>query len=231
MNQLLLLSSTSVNGGEPFTHCSEAIEKHLGATKQVLFVPYALNDWEGYSAFISKSFQALGYAIKSIHLAEDPVKAIQSAEAIYVGGGNTFRLLKAFYDLNLITTINSCISKGLKYMGSSAGSNLACPTIKTTNDMPIVEPPSLKALSRIKFQINAHYNEPDPGSKQHGETRMERLIEYTEENETPVLALRDESWLAIEEDSCVLQGSAPAILMGKNQPKTDIDPGTNLTAI
>ena len=141
----------------------------------------------------------MGYQLSSIHQCEDKQRAIKDAEAIFIGGGNTFRLLKALYEFDLLTSIRQRVENGMPFIGSSAGSNVAAPTIKTTNDMPIVEPPSFEALDLIHFQINPHYLDPDPASRHMGETREERMLQFLEENETPVVGLREGAMIRIED--------------------------------
>jgi len=166
----LLLSSSTLYGGEYLDYAEAEIRNFLGGIRRLLFVPYALHDRDAYADSVQKRFEAMGYALDSIHRA-DPKQAIQAAEAIFIGGGNTFRLLKLFYDFDLLGAIRERVQNGMPYMGSSAGSNVACPTIKTTNDMPIVQPPSLNALGLVPFQINPHYLDAEANSRHMGETR------------------------------------------------------------
>ncbi len=168
----------------------------------------------------------MGYELDSLHQAADLPQAIQSAEAIFIGGGNTFRLLKALYDRNLLGAIRERVHTGTPYLGSSAGSNVAGPTIKTTNDMPIVQPPSFEALQLVPFQINPHYLDPDSNSKQMGETREERIEQFLEENATPVIGLREGAWLRIENGSCLLKGTGGARLFRKKIPPIELENGS-----
>ncbi len=138
--------------------------------------------------------------LESAHTAENPGRALEEADAIFIGGGNTFRLLKALQDLDLIGRIRRKVCSGTPYIGSSAGSNIAGPTIKTTNDMPIVQPSSFDSLGLVSFQINPHYLDPEPGSTHMGETREERILQFLEENDTPVVGLREGAWLLVEGD-------------------------------
>src|SRR5204863_822997 len=143
-----------------------------------------------------------------------------------VGGGNTFRLLKKLYERNLVNPIRERVRAGLPYVGSSAGSVVACPTIRTTNDMPIVECPTLDAFGFIPFQLNCHYLDPDPGSTHKGETREERLREFHEENATPVLGLREGTMLLVHDESAELAGLKPARILRRGEAPFEIDPGT-----
>ena len=155
-------------------------------------------------------------------------QAPKETDAIFIGGGNTFRLLKTLYDLDLIDVIRERVDAGMPYIGSSAGSNMACPTIKTTNDMPIVQPPSFNALGLISFQINPHYLDPDPNSRHMGETREERIIQFLEENETPVVGLREGAMLRIENGGTILKGSTGARIFRRGFDPVEISPGAKL---
>ena len=148
---LLLISNSTQHGRGYLDHVESPMRDLLGSAKRVLFVPYALHDYGGYAATARQRLQQMGYACDSVHEASDPRDAVESAEAIFVGGGNTFRLLKGIYDHGLLWSIQRRVEDGMPYIGSSAGVNVACPTIRTTNDMPIVEPPSLCALALVSF--------------------------------------------------------------------------------
>ncbi len=208
--RLLLISSSTVAGTGYLDHAESEIRDHLRGIGRVLFVPYALRDHDAYTGKARERFAAMGLQLEGIHQSGDPVQAVQNAEAIFIGGGNTFRLLKALYDYQLLEPIRGRVDSGMPYMGASAGSNVAGPTIRTTNDMPIVEPPSLAALNLFPYQINPHYLDPDPSSTHMGETREERLLQYLEENQTPVVAIREGSYLRVENGEIWLKGARPA---------------------
>ena len=189
LRRILLLSTSTLFGGGYLEYAEDEVRNFLANIKRILFVPFALHDHAAYAAHARRHFAQLGFTIESLHEAQDKQQAVQTAEAIFIGGGNTFRLLKRLYDFDLLPVIRERVTGGVPYMGSSAGSNVAGPTIKTTNDMPIVEPPSFDALGLVSFQINPHYLDPDPGSTHMGETREERILQFLEENETPVRGL------------------------------------------
>jgi dipeptidase E len=226
--RLLLLSTSKLYGSEYLDHAEVEIRDFLGKIGRILFVPFAIADQEGYAAKTRERVAAMGYALESLHQTSDKQQAVSEAEAIFVGGGNTFRLLKNLYDFELLPLIRARVESGLPYIGSSAGSNVAAPTIRTTNDMPIVEPPSLNALSLVPFQINPHYLDPDPGSTHMGETREERILQYLEENETPVVGLREGAMLRIEEGTAILKGSTGARIFRKGQQPVEVEPGSKL---
>ena len=215
--RLLLVSNSTLHGQGYLDHCASAMQRFLGcgtpaAVQRVLFVPYALADRDAYHAKAAARFAALGLHLDSVHHAADPRQAVAEAQALFIGGGNTFRLLAELRRNGLIPAIRSAVQRGMPYMGSSAGSNVACATIMTTNDMPIVEPGGFDALSLVPFQLNPHYLDPQPGSTHMGETREERLRQYHEVNARPVVGLREGAWLRVEEGRVHLEGSTSARL-------------------
>lgn len=226
--RLLLISSSTVYGSGYLDHAAEEIRDFLGKTNQVLFVPYALYDHDAYTSQAQDRARKMGYALESVHRAADARRAVDEAEAIFIGGGNTFRLLKALYDFDLIGAIRRRVETGMPYIGSSAGTVVACPTIKTTNDMPIIEPPSFAALGLVSFQINAHYQDPDPNSTHMGETREQRLVQFLEENDTPVVGLREGAMVRVENSTAMLKGSSGARIFCKGREPFEVTSGTRL---
>jgi dipeptidase E len=227
--RLLLISNSTLHGSGYLDHAEGEIRDFLAGVRQVLFVPYALHDRDGYAAKAAERLGRMGFAVNSAHQAQDPRAALEGAEAIFIGGGNTFRLLKALYDNDLVGPLRRRVAEGsLRYMGASAGSNVACPTIRTTNDMPIVEPPSLHALGLVPFQINPHYIDPDPHSTLMAETREERLLQFLEENETPVVALREGAMLRVEHGKVTLKGLARARIFRRGESPRELAPGSSI---
>jgi dipeptidase E len=226
--RILLLSSSSVSGSNSLDYAEEVIHEFFGDTKRVLFFPYALADRASYFARVEERLGRMGYKVEGIHEASSPGAAIEKAEAVFVGGGNTFRLLKTMYDLDLLGVLRDRVEAGAAYLGSSAGSNLACPTICTTNDMPIVEPPSFAALGLIPMQINPHYLDPDPNSTHMGETREERILQFLEENETPVIGLREGAWLRLERGEGRLGGTNGARLFQRDAAPRELRAGATV---
>lgn len=229
--RILLISSSKVYGGGFLDHAEAEIRSFLGDLKSVLYVPYALSDHDKLAAMAQQRFEKMGYALTSIHTASDPVQAVNDTEAIFIGGGNTFRLLKTLYDRELLGPIRERVAGGMPYMGASAGSNVAGPTIRTTNDMPIVQPPSFDALGLVSFQINPHYIDADPNSTHMGETREERLMQFLEENETPVIGLREGAMLRIENGTTTLRGSSGARIFRRGSTPEEVLPGAQLDLI
>lgn len=229
--RLLLLSTSKLYGSEYLDHAEAAIRDLLGSIRHVLFVPFAIADCDGYAAKTRERFGDMGYGLDALHQAVDMRQAVNNAEAIFIGGGNTFRLLKKLYDFELLPIVRARVESGMPYMGASAGSNVAGPTIRTTNDMPIVEPPSFNALGLVPFQINPHYLDPDPSSTHMGETREERLLQFLEENETTVVGLREGAMLRIEAGITTLKGSSGARIFSKGQAPFEVSPGADLTQL
>lgn len=227
--RLLLISNSTLYGSGFLDHAEHEIRDFLGNVRRVLFVPFAIHDQDGYAEKTRDRFKRMGYEVESVHEAADKQQSIIEAAAIFIGGGNTFRLLKTLYDFELLPLIKQRVEQGMPYIGSSAGSNVAGPTIKTTNDMPIVEPPSLRALGLVSFQINPHYLDPDPNSKHMGETREERILQFLEDNETPVVGLREGAMIRVEQDRAVLRGSSGARIFRKGMPAIEVQPGADLS--
>ena len=219
--RLLLISSSLVHGYGYLDHPEPEIKRHLKGKKRVAFVPFAAFDHEAYTAKVSERFGRMGFEIVSID-------QLESADAIFVGGGNTFRLLKKLYERRLLDPIRQRVRDGLPYIGSSAGSIVTCPTIRTTNDMPIVECTSLNSFGFIPFQINGHYLDPDPHTTHKGETREDRLREFHEENDTPVVGLREGTMLQVEDDEYTLVGFKPARIFRRGKPPIEVGPGKPL---
>lgn len=204
------------------------IDDFLKSIKRVLFIPYALKNYEEYLGFMIKCGYDAGRKLESIHAFKNPKTALMNAEAIFVGGGNTFRLLNELYKKGLVNIIWQRVLDGMPYIGVSAGSNVACPTIKTTNDMPIVYTPSLSALNLVPFQINPHYTDGTPEPNYFGETRERRIQEFHKENYLTVVGLREGSMLRIEGKKVFLLGVNGAKIFVKGQEPKEYSPGDQL---
>jgi dipeptidase E len=226
--RILLISNSTVHGRGYLDHVEHEIQRFLGPAGRVLFFPHALHDRESYAANAKKRFAAMGYVLESAHAIKHVPNAIEEADAIFIGGGNTFRLLKALQDLDWIEPIRARVRNGAPYIGSSAGSNVAGPTIKTTNDMPIVRPRSFDALGLVPFQINPHFLDADPDSTHMGETREQRILQFLEENETPVLGIREGAWVNVEDERVTVKGSNGARLFRPGQAPVEITSGSEI---
>ena len=233
----LLLGSGGIRTPERVALWTGLVREVLGGVRRVLFVPFALADHDGYVRAMMERGLNAGYELDGLHRHADPVAAIRSAEALYVGGGNTFRLLTALYRLGLLDPIRERARAGMPYLGVSAGTNVAGPTIRTTNDMPIVQPPSLDALGLVGFQINPHYytgshfvRSGETLVEHFGETRDDRLREFHEENDTPVVGLYEGGALRVERGSIELIGSAARVFRKGREP-VDCEPGIDLAPV
>jgi len=226
--RILLISNSTVYGRGYLDHVEDQIRSFLGGAKSVLFFPFALHNRDAYAAKAKARFTAMGYALESAHSAENPQKAVDDTDAIFIGGGNTFRLLKALQDLDLLEPIRAKVKSGAPYIGSSAGSNVAGPTIKTTKDMPIAQPRSFNALGLVPFQISPHFQDPDPNSKHMGETQEERILQFLEENETSVVGMREGAWLLCENHVVTLKGETGARIFRRGETPVEAKPGDNI---
>jgi dipeptidase E len=226
--RLLLVSTSTTHGTGYLDHCADQIQALLGGLRRVLFVPYALHDHDGYAAKARERYARMGYELTSVHEVADPAAAVRATEALFIGGGNTFRLLTRLYEKGLLEPIRERVAAGMPYVGTSAGSNVACVTIRTTNDMPIVEPPSFDALNLVPFNINPHYLDPIPCSTHMGETREERLLQFLEENDKIVVGLREGSMLRIEESGVRLLGTTGARIFRRGREPREHRPGDAL---
>jgi len=226
--RILLVSSSTCHPTGFLDHAENEIRAFLGGVRRVLFLPWALRDRDAYAEKLRERLGRMGYEVDSAHGAAEPARAVLTAEAVFAGGGNTFRLLQALYELDVMVPLRRRVAEGMPYVGSSAGSNVACATIRTTNDMPIVEPPSLAALGLVSFNLNPHYLDPDPASTHRGETREERIAQFHEENDPPVVGLREAAILRIEGNEVRLRGGAGARIFLKGEPPFEASPGDRL---
>ncbi|WP_457653239.1 dipeptidase PepE [Rhodocaloribacter sp.] len=230
--RLLLLSNSKNYGMGYLEHARDAVGDFLGdAVREVLFVPYAgvRISYDDYATHVRAAFEPLGYRLTSIHEAEDPVAAVREAEAVAVGGGNTFHLVHELYANGVMDAIRDRVRGGAPYLGWSAGSNVACPTLRTTNDMPIVEPPSFRTLGLMPFQINPHYLDAHPDHHM-GETREDRIAEFLVVNpDVYVVGLREGSLLRRDGGALRLLGPKPMRVFRHGTPPREVEPGDDLT--
>ncbi len=200
------MSNSTNHGQVMFSHAASDLVE-LVAGDVVTFVPFALADWDDYADRVTAALATLGIEVRSAHRAPDPAAAIVDAAVVLMGGGNSFRLLDSLYGLGVVSELAQRVRSGaIRYMGSSAGTNMASPTIRTTNDMPICMPPTFEALGLLPFQVNLHYVDTDPHSTYMGETRDERIEEFLEENDCPVLAMYEGSWLRVRGAQATMHG-------------------------
>ena len=235
MKKLLLISNSTMAGEEYLKYTLPHIKKFLSKinfsyNEQVVFIPYAAVtfSYDEYEEKVNNAFKEIGLKVKSIHTFNDKKKAVNSAALIITGGGNTWHLVKKLYDEDIISELKKTLLSGIPYIGWSAGANIMCPTLKTTNDMPIVEPKSFKTVGLINFQINPHYLDANP--KGHaGETREQRIEEFiTLNKETYVVGLREGTMLEIFGNDMILLGSKSARIFKYGTKPQEISPGENL---
>ncbi|KAB1156717.1 dipeptidase PepE [Flavobacterium luteum] len=231
----LIIASTSTLWGEDYLeYLLPHLENHFKDCKTVLFIPYARPggiSHEEYTNRVHLAFSKINITVRGIHEFENPAEAIEKAEGIFTGGGNTFLLVYELYKKEIMTVLATTLKKGTPYLGTSAGSNICGLTMQTTNDMPIVYPPSFKTLGLIPFNLNPHYIDALLQSKYMGETRETRISEFHQFNSIPVLGLREGSWLEINGDNIILKGSRSARLFRKDQTPQELVSETNLSQI
>lgn len=231
MKRLIVASTSTVHGSAPLEYLLPTLAEHFKGIKRILFIPYARPSgitYDNYTSNVQKAFSKIDVELKGIHEFEDPKIAIQEAEGIFTGGGNTFELVNQLYRNDIIGILQKVLNTGTPYLGTSAGSNICGVTMMNTNDMPIVYPPSFDTLSAIPFNINAHYLDPDPTSTHMGETRETRIKEFHVFNETPVLGLREGSWLEVNGEEIVLRGELSARLFRPTQDPIELDPNSSV---
>ncbi len=226
MKSILLASTSTLYGGNYLEYILPELEIFFIDIKEILFVPYARPSgisYDAYTKIARDTFSTIGIQVKGIHEYQDAKEAVNKAKAIFVGGGNTFELVRQLYKKDILLDIETAVYKGMKYFGTSAGTNICGPTMKTTNDMPVVYPPSFTTLGLVPFNINPHYLDPDPNSTHNGETRETRIKEFHVYNDTPVIGLREGSWIEVEEDEMILKGKFSARLFLKNKKPIEIE--------
>ncbi|MFB8024763.1 dipeptidase PepE [Streptomyces sp. NPDC056465] len=228
MNLLLLSNSTQYGCGY-LEHALDTVTTFLPDGARLAFVPYALADHDGYTARVRGALEPSGISVRGVHENPDPLSELAASDAVFIGGGNSFRLLDALYRTGLHEAVRDAARNGLPYMGASAGTNMAAPSLRTSNDMPIVQPPSFETLGLVPFQINPHYLDPDPASTHKGETREQRLTEFLEENDVPVLGLREGSWLRVREGGASVEGAHPARLFTRGAPPRELAAGSDVS--
>ncbi|WP_454975380.1 dipeptidase PepE [Capnocytophaga bilenii] len=219
MKKLLLASTSTVYGGTYLSYLQDELINFFEGINQIIFIPYARPSGishDEYTAIAHKAFKAIGKEIIGLHTFANPAETLRNAQAIFTGGGNTFLLVTQLYQQQLIAPLREAVLNGCPYMGSSAGTNIAGVTMQTTNDMPIIYPPSFNTLGLVPFNINPHYIDPDPHSKHQGETRETRIKEFLNFNNIPVVGLREGSWIRVEGETISLRGELTARIFTPN---------------
>jgi dipeptidase E len=231
MKNIIIASTSTLHGGDYLDYLLPELQTFFSNVKELLFIPYARPSGishDDYTKKVSEAFGKINILVKGIHEFENPVEAIENAEGIFTGGGNTFLLVSQLYKNNVIDALEKVVKNGTPYLGTSAGSNICGLTMNTTNDMPIVYPPSFRTLGFVSFNINPHYLDPIEGSTHMGETRETRINEFHHFNPQPVVGLREGSWLEVKGDSILLKGTLTARIFKRNEKPIEVEPETEL---
>lgn len=232
MKNLIIASTSTLHGGDYLAYILPELALLFEHCKSIVFIPFARPggiSHDDYTEKVCSAFAKINLEVKGLHEFENPVEALHEAEGIFTGGGNTFLLVTQLYKLNVMNTLAEVVKKGTPYLGTSAGSNITGLTMQTTNDMPIIYPPSFQTLGLIPFNLNPHYLDPDHHSTHMGETRETRIKEFHQFNSVPVLGLREGSWLEVKGQKTTLKGSLTARLFKQNQIPEELESGTDLS--
>jgi dipeptidase E len=234
MKSIIIASTSTLHGGSYLEYILPTLQEHFNNCKSLLFIPYARPGGISHDEYTQKAaqvFAAIGIKVKGIHEFENPQDAVKNAEGIFTGGGNTFLLVTQLYKNNIMQLLSETVKNGTPYLGSSAGSNICGLSMQTTNDMPIIYPPSFQTLGLIPFNLNPHYLDADLQSKHMGETRETRIKEFHAFNSIPVLGLREGSWLEVKGDKITLKGNLSARLFTQNQEPQELPAESDLSGL
>jgi len=226
MKNLIIASTSTIHNQTYLEYLLPVLKEHFKDTKTLLFIPYARPNGishQEYTEKVKSFFSQIQIEVNGLHEFENPEKAIEDAQAIFTGGGNTFLLVYSLYQNQLMNTLRKTLTNGTPYLGTSAGSNIIGLTMQTTNDMPIIYPPSFDTLGLIPFNINPHYIDPEMNSTHMGETRQTRIKEFHIFNNIPVLGLREGSWLDVKGDKITLKGKLSARWFTQNKQAVEIE--------
>ena len=232
MIKAILASTSTLHNQDYLEYLIPHLPELYTDIEEVLFIPYARPggiSLEDYTAKAAEAFVKAGIELKGINEFQNPVEAVKNADGIFTGGGNTFLLVSELYRKKVMNEIKTAVRNGTPYMGTSAGSNIGGLSMQTTNDMPIVYPPSFQTLGIVPFNINPHYLDPDPNSVHKGETRETRIKEFHSLNSQPVIGLREGSWIELKDNKVTLKGELPARVFKKDKLPFEIETGTDIT--
>ncbi|CAM2925687.1 dipeptidase E [Flavobacterium succinicans] len=234
MKKVIIASTSTLHEGEYLDYLLSELQHHFEGCQTILFIPFARPggiSHDEYTAKVRGAFARIQLQVQGIHEFEDKKQAVQQAKGIFTGGGNTFLLVSQLYQYELMQLLSDTVKNGTPYLGTSAGSNICGLSMQTTNDMPIVYPPSFQTLGLIPFNLNPHYLDPMPDSTHMGETRETRIKEFHAFNAVPVLGLREGSWLEVKGDSVVLKGNLSARLFLQHQEPVEMSAGADLSQL
>ena len=231
MKNILLASTSALFGEDYLAYLKPSIVDLFNGVDEIIFIPFAQpggishND---YTKKVTDAFSGLNIRVTGLHTFEDPAKAIREAKGFFTGGGNTFLLVKTLHDLGLMDVLKDAVETGAAYLGTSAGSNIGGLSMHTTNDMPIVLPPSFNTMGLVPFNLNPHYLDPDPNSKHNGETRETRINEFHTQHATPVIGLREGSWIRVQGEMITTEGLLDSRIFEQGKNAYEIAPGSRL---
>ena len=227
MKKLIIASTSTIHGSGYLEYLLPTLKEHFKNCTEIIFIPFARPSGithDEYTAIAKKAFATININVKGLHEFEDYTNALKNAQGIFTGGGNTFLLVSQLYKQQILVPLKEVITNGTPYLGTSAGSNICGLTMNTTNDMPIVYPPSFSTLGYVPFNINPHYLDPDPTSTHKGETRETRIKEFHKFNTVPVVGLREGSWLYVNGNTITLEGTLDARVFECNKPPYEVQP-------
>lgn len=228
---IILASTSTIFGGEYLEYLREELIQLYKGIDEIIFVPFARPggiSHDGYTAKARSFFETINIKVKGLHEFEDKVEALRNAKGFFTGGGNTFLLVKTLHEENLMTVLKNNVENGKPYLGCSAGSNIGGQNMKTTNDMPIVYPPSFDCMGLVPFNLNPHYLDPNPELKHNGETRETRIMEFLTQNDLKVVGLREGNWIRRINDKITVEGSELTRIFEKGRDPYEIEAGTSL---
>jgi dipeptidase E len=232
MKKIIIASTSTLHGGRYLEYLMPQLRKHFEGCSTLLFIPYARPggiSHDDYTQKVAEAFSGISIKVKGLHEFENPAEAVAAADAVFTGGGNTFLLVSQLYKTGVMDALEKAVKGGTPYLGTSAGSNICGLTMQTTNDMPIIYPPSFKTLGFVPFNINPHYLDPQPDSTHMGETRETRINEFHVFNTLPVLGIREGSWLEVSGSEVVLKGDLQARLFRQGREPEELEAGADLS--
>lgn len=228
---IILASTSTLFGGNYLEYLTEPAKELFSGVSEIIFIPFARPGGISHDDYTQKAkdfFENLGISVRGLHEFNDPKSAIESAEGFFTGGGNTFLLVKTLHEKGLMNVLKAAVESGKPYLGCSAGSNIGGLNMKTTNDMPIVYPPSFECMGLVPFNINPHYLDPNPDLKHNGETRETRIREFLTQNEVKVVGLREGNWIRKKDQKITVEGSEMTRIFENGKEVYEIKPGTEL---
>lgn len=228
---VLLASTSTLFGGKYLEYITDEIKELYNGINEIVFIPFARPggiSHDDYTAKAKAFFEEINIRIKGLHEFDDQIEAVNNAQGFFTGGGNTFLVVKTLHEKGLMSVLKENVEKGKPYLGTSAGSNIGGLNMKTTNDMPIVYPPSFECMGLVPFNINPHYLDPNPDLKHNGETRETRIQEFLTQNDTKVIGLREGNWIRKIGNRITVEGDQETRIFEKDKEPYEIKSGTEL---